>query len=98
VSLIQILLVNHESVKMPSALINIVTLCTVMYIRNYKRHLNIAESTSLQNVNLAEFILAFLEGPLKYAKLAPRENNPAIRYVVDWSCYRNIYTAELCYS
>jgi hypothetical protein len=71
VSLIQILLVNHESVKMPSALINIVTLCTVMYIRNYKRHLNIAESTSLQNVNLAEFILAFLEGPLKYAKITP---------------------------
>jgi hypothetical protein len=70
VSLIQILLVNHESVKMPWALINIVTLYTVMYndimyIRNYKKNLNIAESTSLQNVNLAEFILAFLEGPLK---------------------------------
>ena len=38
-----------------------------------KKHLNIAESTSLQNVNLAEFILAFLEGT---RKLAPRENNP----------------------
>ena len=57
-SLIQILLVNHESVKVTSALINIVTLYTVMYIR-----------TSLQNVNLAEFIVAFLEGPLKYAKI-----------------------------
>jgi hypothetical protein len=38
------------------ALINIVTLYTVMYndimyIRNYKKNLNIAESTSLQNVN-----------------------------------------------
>ena len=69
-SLIQNLLVNHESVKMPSAFINIVTLYTVMYndimyIRNYKKNLNIAESTSLQNVNLAEFILAFLEGPRK---------------------------------
>jgi hypothetical protein len=68
VGLIQILLVNHESAKMPSALINIVTLYTVMYIQNYTKNLNIAESTSLQNVNLAEFILAFLEGPLKYAK------------------------------
>ena len=60
---------------MPSALINIVTLYTVMYndimyIRNYKKNLNIAESTSLQNVNLVEFILAFLEGPLKYAKIS----------------------------
>ena len=64
-SLIQILLVNHESVKMPSALINIVTLYTVMYIRNYEKNLNIAESTLLQNVNLTEFILALLEGPLK---------------------------------
>jgi hypothetical protein len=70
VSLIQILLVNHESVKMPSALINIVTLYAVMYIRNYKKNRNIAESTSLQNVNLAEFILVFLEGPLKYAKIS----------------------------
>ena len=63
-SLIQNLLVNHESVKMPSALINIVTLYTVMYISYgiIKKNLNIAESTSLQNVNLAEFILAFLEG------------------------------------
>ena len=69
-SLIQILLVNHESVKMPSGLINIVTLYTFMYIQNYKKNLNIAESTSLQNVNLAEFILAFLEGPLKYAKIS----------------------------
>ena len=77
-SLIQILLVNHESVKMPSALINIVTLYTVMYIYFFiipyiygliKKNLNIAESTSLQNVNLAEFILAFLEGLLKYAKI-----------------------------
>ena len=54
-SLIKILLVNHESVKMPSALINTVTLYTVMYtvmyIRNYKKNLNIAESTLLQNVN-----------------------------------------------
>ena len=49
--LIKILLVNHESVKMPSALINTVTLYTVMYIRNYKKNLNIAESTLLQNVN-----------------------------------------------
>jgi hypothetical protein len=67
VSLIQNLLVNHESVKMPSALINIVTLYTVMYISYgiIKKNLNIAESTSLQNVNLAEFILAFLEGPRK---------------------------------
>ena len=64
-SLIQILLVNHESVKMPSTLINTVTLYTVMYIRNYETNLNIAESTSLQNVNLTEFILALLEGPLK---------------------------------
>ena len=66
-SLIQNLLVNHESVKMPSALINIVTLYTVMYISYgiIKKNLNIAESTSLQNVNLAEFILAFLEGPRK---------------------------------
>jgi hypothetical protein len=70
VSLIQILLVNHESVKMPSALINIVTLYTVMYIRNYEKNLNIAESTLLQNVNLTEFILALLEGPLKYAKIS----------------------------
>ena len=70
-SLIQILLANHESVKMPSALINIVTLSYV-YIRNNKKNLNIAESTSLQNVNLAEFNLAFLEGT---RKLAPRENN-----------------------
>ena len=31
--------------------------------------LNIAESTSLQNVNLAEFMFAFLEEPLKYAKI-----------------------------
>ena len=69
-SLIQILLVNHESVKMPSALINIVTLYTVMYIRNYGKNLNIAESTSLQNVNLTEFILVLLEGPLKYAKIS----------------------------
>ena len=69
-SLIQILLVNHESVKMPSALINIVTLYTVMYIRNYEKNLNIAESTSLQNVNLTEFILVLLEGPLKYAKIS----------------------------
>ena len=59
---------------MPSALINIVTLYTVMYIYGIiKKNLNIAESTSLQNVNLAEFILAFLEGPLK---LALCENNP----------------------
>ena len=73
-SLIQILLANHQSVKMSSALINIVTLYTVMYIRNYKKNLNIAESTSLQNVNLAEFILVFLEGPLKYAKMnTPRK-------------------------
>jgi hypothetical protein len=57
-----------------SALINIVTLYTVMYIQNYNKNLNIAESTSLQNVNLAEFILAFLEGPLKYAKIStPRK-------------------------
>ncbi len=40
-----------------------------MYIQNYKKNLNIAESTSFQNVNLAEFILAFLEEPLKYAKI-----------------------------
>ena len=53
-SLIQILLVNHESVKMSSALINIVTLYTDMYIRNYKKNLKIAESASLQNVSLAE--------------------------------------------
>ena len=59
---------------MPSALINIVTLYTVMYIQNYNKNVNIAESTSLQNVNLAEFILAFLEGPLKYAKIStPRK-------------------------
>ena len=69
-SLIHILLVNHESVKMSSALINIVTLYTVMYIRNYEKNLNIAESTLLQNVNLTEFILALLEGPLKYAKIS----------------------------
>jgi hypothetical protein len=74
VSLIQILLVNHESVKMPSALINIVTLYTVMYIQNYKKNLNIAESTSLQNVNLTEFILVFLEGPLKYVKISTPVN------------------------
>jgi hypothetical protein len=42
-----------------TALINIVTLYAVMYIRNYKKNLNIAESTSLQNVNLAEFIWCF---------------------------------------
>jgi hypothetical protein len=72
VSLIQILLVNHESVKMSSALINIVTLYTVMYMQNYKKNPNIAESTSLQNVNLAAFILAFWEGP---RKLAPRKYN-----------------------
>ena len=83
-SLIQILLVNHEREKMPSSLINIVTLYTVMYndimyIRNYKKNLNIAESTSLQNVNLAEFNLAFLEG---MRKLAPRENNPPYGIVI----------------
>ena len=64
---------------MPSSLINIVTLYTVMYndimyIRNYKKNLNIAESTSLQNVNLA-----FLEGT---RKLAPRENNPPYGIVI----------------
>ena len=41
-----------------------------MYIRNYNKNLNIAESTSLQNVTLAVFILAFLEGPLRYAKIS----------------------------
>jgi hypothetical protein len=43
-----------------------------MYMQNYKKNPNIAESTSLQNVNLAAFILAFWEGP---RKLAPRKYN-----------------------
>ena len=34
------------------------------------KNLNISESTSLQNVNLAEFIFAFLEGLLKYTKIS----------------------------